>query len=79
MFERIMADRYRVQLSPPYLIPGPLGCLGCATRFESVVPSRQALLDIAAARAVGSLITALFLAGYALVTDGGVSGGVDPL
>ncbi|CAI5527068.1 unnamed protein product [Closterium sp. Naga37s-1] len=41
IFQRIMAGRYGVKLSPPYLLPGPLGCHGTATRFESLLPSSR--------------------------------------
>ncbi|CAI5526264.1 unnamed protein product [Closterium sp. Naga37s-1] len=35
IFQRIMARRYGVKISPPYLLPGPLGCHGTATGIES--------------------------------------------
>eukprot|EP00897_Mesotaenium_endlicherianum_P005328 jgi/Mesen1/4823/ME000243S04004 len=62
---RLMAKKYGVKIGPPYFIPsGWLGCLGVATRFESVLPSRAALFDISAARAVGSWGAAFLLAVY---------------
>ncbi|CAI5521168.1 unnamed protein product [Closterium sp. Naga37s-1] len=79
IFQRIMAGRYGVKLSPPYLLPGPLGCHGTATRFESLLPSSRALFDMCAAKAVGSFMTSFVLACVALAADGGVDGGIDPM
>ncbi|CAI6009605.1 unnamed protein product [Closterium sp. NIES-65] len=74
IFQRIMAGRYGVKLSPPYLLPGPLGCHGTATRFESLLPSSRVgtwlamgvLFDMCAAKAVGSFMTSFILACVAL-------------
>ncbi|GJP70028.1 hypothetical protein CLOP_g2111, partial [Closterium sp. NIES-67] len=79
ILQRIMAGRYGVKLSPPYLLPGPLGCHGTATRFESLIPSSQALFDMCAAKAVGSFVTSFVLACVALAADGGIDGGTDPM
>ncbi|NEO26087.1 MAG: site-2 protease family protein [Kamptonema sp. SIO4C4] len=44
------ANRYNVRLSLPYLIPSwQIGSFGAITRFESLLPHRTALFDIAIA------------------------------
>ncbi|GAB4138013.1 MAG: site-2 protease family protein [Cyanobacteria bacterium J069] len=47
---RLVARRWGVRLSPPFLIPTlQLGSFGSITRFESLLPNRDALFDIAVA------------------------------
>eukprot|EP00244_Chara_vulgaris_P011887 TRINITY_DN603_c0_g1_i2.p1 TRINITY_DN603_c0_g1~~TRINITY_DN603_c0_g1_i2.p1 ORF type:complete len:710 (+),score=116.93 TRINITY_DN603_c0_g1_i2:140-2131(+) len=80
IWQRIVASRYSVKLGPPYPIPsGWLGCLGIATKIESLLPSKNALFDISAARAVGCWVGSFFLAVIAFTADGGVNGGSHPL
>ncbi|MBW4539748.1 MAG: site-2 protease family protein [Myxacorys chilensis ATA2-1-KO14] len=65
----LMARRYQVRLSLPYFIPTwQIGSFGAITRFESFLPSRSALFDIAIAGpaaggilSLGMLITGLSL------------------
>ncbi len=60
---RWLAKRYQVKLSPPFLIPAwQIGSFGALTRFESLLPKRQVLFDIAlAGPAVGGLLSLLLL------------------
>ncbi|HEY9644896.1 MAG TPA: site-2 protease family protein, partial [Chroococcidiopsis sp.] len=60
---RVLAKRYQVRLSPPFLIPTwQVGSLGAITRFETLVPNRTALFDIAfAGPAAGGAIALLML------------------
>jgi membrane-associated protease RseP (regulator of RpoE activity) len=56
---RVLADRYQVRLGPPFFIPTwQLGSFGAFTRFESLLPNRTALFDIAfAGPAAGGLLS----------------------
>lgn len=58
----LLAKRHDVKLSWPYLIPSwQIGSFGAITRFESLIPNRSILFDVAiAGPAVGGLIS-LFL------------------
>lgn len=59
---RWLAHRYQVRLSPPFLIPVlPIGSFGALTRFESLLPNRTALFDIAIAGPVAGGVTAFLL------------------
>jgi membrane-associated protease RseP (regulator of RpoE activity) len=60
---RLMAQRHQVRLSPPFLIPAwQLGSFGGFTRFESLLPNRSALFDIAfAGPAAGGLLSLLMV------------------
>jgi membrane-associated protease RseP (regulator of RpoE activity) len=60
---RWLAKRYQVKLSPPFLIPAwQIGSFGALTRFESLLPKRQVLFDIAlAGPAAGGLLSLLLL------------------
>lgn len=60
---RLMAQRHHVRLSPPFLIPAwQLGSFGGFTRFESLLPNRSALFDIAfAGPAAGGLLSLLMV------------------
>lgn len=45
---RVLAARYQVRLSPPFYIPAlQIGSFGSLMRFESVLPNRSVLFDIA--------------------------------
>ncbi|MEO0355863.1 MAG: site-2 protease family protein [Cyanobacteria bacterium P01_A01_bin.3] len=67
---RWMAGKYRVRLSPAFLIPTlGLGTLGSLNRIESPVPHRKALFDIAiAGPALGGLSSLVLLAIGLLLT-----------
>lgn len=60
---RLMAVRHQVRLSPPFLLPTwQIGSFGAITRFESLLPNRTALFDIAfAGPAAGGLLSFVFL------------------
>ncbi|WAL59016.1 site-2 protease family protein [Thermocoleostomius sinensis] len=55
---RVVARRYQIRLSPPFFIPtGQIGSFGALMRFESVLPNRSVLFDIAfAGPAIGGLV-----------------------
>lgn len=70
---RLMAKRYNIRLSVPFFIPTwQIGSFGAITRFESLLPSRTALFDIAlAGPALGGLVSFLLLiAGLTLSHSG---------
>ncbi len=57
-----LARRYDVRLSWPYFIPAvQIGSFGSITRFESILPSRKVLFDIALAGPATSGIVSLVL------------------
>nr|WP_290221942.1 site-2 protease family protein [Trichocoleus desertorum] len=60
---RVLAKRHQVRLSPPFFFPtAQLGSFGALTRFESILPNRTALFDIAfAGPAAGGLLSLLML------------------
>ncbi|NDJ17076.1 site-2 protease family protein [Myxacorys almedinensis] len=65
----LMARRYQVRLSLPYFIPTwQIGSFGAITRFESFLPNRSALFDIAIAgpAAGGILSLAMLITGLSL-------------
>lgn len=55
---RILAARNQIRLSPPFFLPtGQIGSFGALMRFESLLPNRSVLFDIAfAGPAVGGLV-----------------------
>lgn len=59
----LMARRHHVRLSFPYFIPTwQVGSLGAITRFESLLPNRNALFDIAVAgSAAGGIVSLMML------------------
>ena len=59
----LIAQRYKVRLSLPFFLPTwQIGSFGAITRFESLLPNRTALCDIAlAGPAAGGLISLLLL------------------
>lgn len=70
---RVLARRYQVRLSPPFFIPTwQIGSFGGLTRFESILPNRTVLFDIAFAgpAAGGLLALVMLLAGLVLSHPG---------
>ncbi len=70
---RILARRHQVKLSWPFFIPTlQIGSFGALTRFESLLPNRTALFDIAFAgpAAAGLLSLALLIVGLLLSHPG---------
>ena len=59
----LLARRHQVKLSLPYLLPSvQIGSFGAITRFESLLPNRKVLFDIAlAGPAVGGILSLLIL------------------
>lgn len=67
------AQRYDIQLSPPFFLPAwEIGAFGALTRFESLLPNRNVLFDIAiAGPAAGGLASiTLLLTGLLLSHPG---------
>ncbi len=60
---RVVAKRYNLRLSLPFYLPNlQLGSFGAITRFESLLPHRTALFDVAfGGCAVGAIISLLML------------------
>ncbi|MEG4939028.1 site-2 protease family protein [Microcoleus sp. F4-D5] len=60
---RVLANRYNVRLSWPFFIPTlQIGCFGALDRFESLLPNRKVLFDIAfAGSAAGGIVSLLML------------------
>jgi len=60
---RLLARRHQVRLSPPFFLPAlQIGAFGAITRFESVVPNRKVLFDVAiAGPAAGGIVSLLLL------------------
>ena len=60
---RLLANRYQVKISPPFLIPTwQIGSFGGFFRFESILPNRTTLFDIAfAGPAAGGLLSLILL------------------
>lgn len=60
---RVMAKRHNIRLSFPYFIPAwQLGSFGAITRFESLLPNRKVMFDIAiAGPATGGIVSLLML------------------
>ncbi|NJO78656.1 MAG: site-2 protease family protein [Cyanobacteria bacterium RM1_2_2] len=70
---RLLARRYQIRLSPPFLIPTwQLGSFGALMRFESLLPNRSVLFDIAfAGPAAGGLFSfGMLILGLLLSTPG---------
>jgi membrane-associated protease RseP (regulator of RpoE activity) len=68
-----MAKRHQVRLSWPFFIPTlQIGSFGAITRFDSVLPNRNVLFDVAfAGPATGGLISlAMLIAGFLLSHKG---------
>jgi membrane-associated protease RseP (regulator of RpoE activity) len=60
---RVLANRYKVGLSWPFFIPTlQIGCFGAIDRFESLLPNRKVLFDLAfAGSAAGGIVSLLML------------------
>jgi membrane-associated protease RseP (regulator of RpoE activity) len=60
---RFIAQRNNVRLSPPFFIPTwQIGSFGAITRFESLLPNRTVLFDVAfAGPALGGIISLVML------------------
>lgn len=60
---RLLARRHQVRLSPPFFIPTwEIASFGAITRFESLLPNRNVLFDIAlAGPAVGGIVAFIML------------------
>lgn len=70
---RFLARRYDIRLSPPFFIPTwQIGSFGALTRFESLLPNRTVLFDIAiAGPAAGGLVSlGILIAGLLLSHQG---------
>ena len=59
----VWANRYNIRLSIPFFLPNwQIGSFGAITRFESLLPNRTALFDIAfAGPAVGGILSLVLL------------------
>jgi membrane-associated protease RseP (regulator of RpoE activity) len=70
-----LAIRHQVRLSPPFLLPTwQIGSFGAITRFESLLPHRTALFDIAfAGPALGGLLSLILLISGLLLSHPGSS------
>jgi membrane-associated protease RseP (regulator of RpoE activity) len=73
MGHRILANRYQIKLSWPFFIPTwQIGSFGALTRFESILPNRTVLFDIAfAGPALGGLLAFVMLLGGLLLSQPG--------
>ncbi|MEG4235515.1 site-2 protease family protein [Microcoleus sp. Pol11C3] len=59
---RVVANRYKVGLSWPFFIPTlQIGCFGALDRFESLLPNRKVLFDIAFAGSAAEGIVSLLM------------------
>jgi membrane-associated protease RseP (regulator of RpoE activity) len=69
----LLARRHQVRLSWPFFLPAvQIGSFGAITRFESVLPNRKALFDIAlAGPAAGGIISLLMLIAGLLLSHQG--------
>ncbi|KAH7373951.1 hypothetical protein KP509_17G080800 [Ceratopteris richardii] len=77
---RSVASAYGVKLSPSFLIPSNwTGCLGVVNNYESLLPNKRALFDIAATRATSAYVTSFLLALIAFWVDGSTNGGDNAL
>jgi len=63
MGHHLIAKRYNIRLSLPFFLPTwQIGSFGAVTRFESLIPHRSALFDIAlAGPACGGLVSFILL------------------
>lgn len=77
---RYVASKYGVKLSPTFMIPSNwTGCLGVVNNYESLLPSKKALFDIAATRITSSYLASLGLAISAFLLDQSWNGGENAL
>jgi len=69
----ILARRHQIKLSLPYLLPSvQIGSFGAITRFESLLPNRKVLFDIAlAGPALGGIVSTIMLVVGLLLSEQG--------
>lgn len=70
---RVLARRYAIRLSPPFFIPTlQIGSFGSIVRFESLLPNRNVLFDIAVAGPIagGGVAFTMLLLGLLLSNQG---------
>ncbi|BAZ32628.1 peptidase M50 [Cylindrospermum sp. NIES-4074] len=69
----LLAQRHQVRLSWPFFLPAvQIGSFGAITRFESILPNRKALFDIAlAGPAAGGIVSLLMLVVGLLLSNSG--------
>lgn len=69
----LLARRHQIRLSLPYFLPAiQIGSFGAITRFESLLPNRKVLFDIAlAGPAAGGIVSLLILVGGLLLSHKG--------
>ncbi|MDM9385575.1 site-2 protease family protein [Chlorogloeopsis sp. ULAP01] len=69
----VFARRHQVRLSWPYFLPAvQIGSFGAITRFESQIPNRKVLFDIAlAGPAAGGIVSLLMLVAGLLLSHSG--------
>lgn len=69
----VMASRHQVRLSWPFFIPTiQIGSFGALTRFESILPNRNVLFDVAfAGPATGGLVSLVMLISGLLLSHKG--------
>ncbi|ARV57232.1 site-2 protease family protein [Nostocales cyanobacterium HT-58-2] len=69
----LLARRHQVRLSLPYFLPAvQIGSFGAITRFESLLPNRKVLFDIAlAGPAAGGIVSLLMLVAGLLLSHKG--------
>jgi len=58
---RLLARRHQVRLSPLFSPLLQVGAFGAITRFESLVPNRKVLFDVAFAGPAGGIVSFLML------------------
>ncbi|MBV9386577.1 MAG: site-2 protease family protein [Chroococcidiopsidaceae cyanobacterium CP_BM_ER_R8_30] len=77
---RLVARRHQVRLSPPFFLPTlQIGAFGAITRFESLVPNRKVLFDVAVAGpAIGGIVSLLMLVVGLLLSQQGITWGFNP-
>jgi membrane-associated protease RseP (regulator of RpoE activity) len=70
---RLMARRYQIRLSLPFFIPSwQISSFGAITRFESLLPNRTVMFDIAiAGPAMGGIVSLLMLVAGLLLSHAG--------
>ncbi len=70
---RLLAGRHDIRLSVPFFLPAwQIGSFGAITRFESLIPNRTALLEVAlAGPAFGGIVSLLMLIAGLLLSHPG--------
>ena len=70
---RVIANRYNIRLSIPFFLPTwQIGSFGAITRFESLLPNRTVLFDIAlAGPAIAGVVSLLLLVSGLLLSHSG--------